>query len=68
MNTYVIINKSIDEKDVEFASEHFDNNEIIGVINYSQLLHKFERGETEALDEFVEQHTSVFQAIVKRRN
>ncbi len=66
LQTYVVVNKVIDAEDEKFVAQHFTDDELLGVIKHSALLHKFERGETKAFDAFIEENSAVFNNITKK--
>lgn len=66
LKTYVVVNKVIDKDDEKFVSQHFDIDELLGMIKQSPLLHKFERGDEKAFDAFVLENEVVFETITQK--
>lgn len=66
ITTYVVMNKILDESDVDFIKSHIPADQIIGQVSFSNLMNKFERGEQDALLTFVDQNTELFEILYKK--
>ena len=47
LKNYVIINKALDESDVEFVKRELGEEKVIGVISYSSNIRRYEQGDKE---------------------
>ena len=63
LNTYVIGNKVTDEEDLIFLEKHIPKDRLIGIINSSNHLRRFEQGNMDAFDAFTKNNEEVFQKI-----
>lgn len=53
LNNYVVLNKIMDDEDLEFVKSKISEDKIIGIVPFSKELKKFEQGDKEAFDRFV---------------
>ncbi|TCT16090.1 CO dehydrogenase maturation factor [Natranaerovirga pectinivora] len=63
LNTYVIGNKINDEEDLAFLEKYIPKDKLIGIINNSNHLRRFEQGNINAFDVFTKNNEEVFEKI-----
>ena len=64
IKTYVIGNKIIDDEDKEFLIKEIGEKNILGFIKSSKNLKKYEQGQKEYFDEFVNENKEVYENII----
>ena len=64
LKNYVIINKALDESDVEFVKRELGEEKVIGVIAYSSNIRRYEQGDKEKFNLFIEENKEVFEKIL----
>ena len=64
LKNYVIINKALDESDVEFVKRELGAEKILGVISYSSNIRRYEQGDKEKFNLFIEENKEVFEKIL----
>lgn len=64
IKTYVIVNKVEDDDDIAFIKENIDEKMIIGYVNLSKNLKKFERGNIEKIKAFQEENKALNNKIL----
>jgi CO dehydrogenase maturation factor len=62
----VIANKVSDEEDLSFIRSHLDEGRLIASISLSKDLRRFEQGDTEALDSFIQNQNESFTKILQK--
>lgn len=64
VKNYLIANKIGNDRDIEFLENNIcDKNLILGKINTSDSIKRYEQGEKEALEEFVKENEELFAVI-----
>lgn len=63
---FVIVNKVESEDDIEYINENINPKIILGYINKSENLKKFERGQDEYFDKFLEEIEVINKSIVNK--
>ena len=64
IKTYVIGNKITDDEDKEFLIKEIGEKNILGFIKSSKNLKKYEQGQKEYFDEFVNENKEVYENII----
>ena len=64
IKTYVIGNKITDKEDEEFLIKKIGKENILGFIKNSKNLRKYEQGEKEYFDEFVNENKDVYENLI----
>jgi len=64
--TAVIVNKVETEQDRQFIKDRIPEEKILGFVNRSNKLRKFEQGKEEAFSGFVDENSEVFDNILKK--
>lgn len=64
IKTYVVANKIIDDEDKEFLIKEIGEKNILGFIASSKNLKKYEQGQKEYFDEFVNENKEVYENII----
>lgn len=64
IKTYVIGNKIIDDEDKEFLIKEIGEKNILGFIKSSKNLKKYEQGQKEYFDEFINENKEVYENII----
>lgn len=64
--TLVVVNKVDSEKDKEFIKDKIPENKILGFIERSNYLRRYEQGQEDAFMEFVDQNKDVLDRILER--
>ena len=65
-NVYVIANKIESDEDIEFINNNIDKNIILGYVKKSNNLRKFEQGDKEGLNNFVEEIIDINKNILSK--
>jgi len=63
VKTYAIANKIGDQDDRNFITEHISEDELLGFVEYSNLLRKIEQGDKEKIIDFVNEQEELFNHI-----
>jgi CO dehydrogenase maturation factor len=63
LNTMVIANKVINDKDIEFINQYILQEKLLGIVPSSEYLRDFEKGNISGFNKFVEQNEAVFKKI-----
>lgn len=63
--TFIVVNKVELEEDKEFIQQHIPEEEILGYVERSTNLRKFEQGHSESFKAFVKENKEVFKRINK---
>ena len=66
LKNYVVINKALDESDVEFVKRELGEEKVIGVISYSSNIRRYEQGDKEKFNLFIEENKEVFEKIQRK--
>ena len=64
IKTYVVANKVVDEDDKDFLIKEVGKENILGFIASSKNLKKYEQGQKEYFDEFVNENKEVYENII----
>lgn len=65
LNNYVIINKCTGQEDRDFIEKYIPKDKILGYVENSVALKKFEQGIDDSFDDFVKENGETFENIVK---
>ncbi|MCX7997073.1 MAG: hypothetical protein N2691_04990 [Patescibacteria group bacterium] len=65
LNTRVVINKTEDDADIKFIKQHIPEEKIIAIVPRSKAIRHLEQGNKQALELFVLENKTTFEAIRK---
>ena len=63
INNYVIGNKIRNQSDIEFIKSQIDENQILGFVEDSEYLRKYEQGNSEELSSFIKENNNINEKI-----
>lgn len=65
LKNYIVINKISGQDDIDFIEKHIPKEKILGYINVSDSLKKFEQGNLESFDDFVNENEEINKKILE---
>lgn len=64
--SFAVVNKVVNESDIEFIKKHLKEEDIIGYIKQSEHIRDLEQGDVSKINDFAEENKEVFEKIYQK--